>query len=100
MGIHPGLHAEGVFEFWEPTLDLLLEEGIVTVFTMFSEEEYLASVDRLDGMFAKYVLIIVMVIVIISIVLSNFGSPSAGTSTRGLTLWARPTSSRRLTTLM
>ena len=24
MGIHPGLHAEGVFEFWEPTLDLLL----------------------------------------------------------------------------
>ena len=24
MGIHPGLHAEGVYEFWEPTLDLLL----------------------------------------------------------------------------
>jgi hypothetical protein len=24
MGIHPGLHAEGVFEFWEPTIDLLL----------------------------------------------------------------------------
>ena len=24
MGIHPGLHAEGVYEFWEPTLLLLL----------------------------------------------------------------------------
>ena len=54
MGIHPGLHAEGVFEFWEPTLDLLLEENIVTVFTMFSKEEYEMSLVRLDGMFAKY----------------------------------------------
>ena len=54
MGIHPGLHAEGVFEFWEPTLDLLLEENIVTVFTMFSQEEYEMSLVRLDGMFAKY----------------------------------------------
>ena len=54
MGIHPGLHAEGVFEFWEPTLDLLLEENIVTVFTMFSQEEYEMSLLRLDGMFAKY----------------------------------------------
>ena len=53
MGIHPGLHADGVFEFWEPTLDLLLEEGIVTVFTTFSEEEYEASLERLDSMFAK-----------------------------------------------
>ena len=55
MGIHPGLHADGVFEFWEPTLDLLLEENIVTVFTMFSQEEYEMSLVRLDGMFAKYV---------------------------------------------
>ena len=54
MGIHPGLHADGVFEFWEPTLDLLLEENIVTVFTMFSKEEYEMSLVRLDGMFAKY----------------------------------------------
>lgn len=54
MGIHPGLHADGVFEFWEPTLDLLLEEAIVTVFTTFSEEEYEASLERLDSMFAKY----------------------------------------------
>ena len=54
MGIHPGLHADGVFEFWEPTLDLLLEENIVTVFTMFSQEEYEMSLVRLDGMFAKY----------------------------------------------
>ena len=53
MGIHPGLHADGVFEFWEPTLDLLLEEGILTVFTLFSEEEYDESLKRLDGMFAK-----------------------------------------------
>ena len=55
MGIHPGLHADGVFEFWEPTLDLLLEENIVTIFTMFSQEEYEMSLVRLDGMFAKYV---------------------------------------------
>ena len=54
MGIHPGLHADGVFEFWEPTLDLLLDENIVTVFTMFSQEEYEMSLVRLDGMFAKY----------------------------------------------
>merc|ERR1712051_187635 len=54
MGIHPGLHADGVFEFWEPTLDLLLEENIVTVFTMFSQEEYEMSLVRLDGMFARY----------------------------------------------
>jgi hypothetical protein len=26
MGIHPGLHAEGVYEFWEPTLLLLLRK--------------------------------------------------------------------------
>ncbi len=26
MGIHPGLHAEGVYEYWEPTLLLLLRE--------------------------------------------------------------------------
>jgi len=54
MGIHPGLHAEGVFEFWEPTLDLLLEEGITTVFTVFNQEEFDKSLVRLDGMFAKY----------------------------------------------
>jgi len=55
MGIHPGLHAEGVYEFWEPTLELLLDEGIITVFTMFSDEEYEASLLRLDGLFAKYI---------------------------------------------
>jgi len=54
MGIHPGLHAEGVFEFWEPTLDLLLEENILTVFTVFNTEEFEASLKRLDGMFARY----------------------------------------------
>jgi len=54
MGIHPGLHAEGVFEFWEPTLDLLMDEKILTVFTFFSDEEYKASLKRLDGMFARY----------------------------------------------
>jgi hypothetical protein len=26
MGIHPGLHAEGVYEYWEPTLLLLLRK--------------------------------------------------------------------------
>ena len=25
--IHPGLHAEGVYEFWEPTLELLLDKA-------------------------------------------------------------------------
>jgi len=55
MGIHPGLHAEGVFEFWQPTLELLLDQDIITVFTMFSKEEYEASLLRLDDMFAKYI---------------------------------------------
>jgi len=54
MGIHPGLHAEGVFEFWEPTLDLLMEENILTVFTVFNTEEFNGSLKRLDGMFARY----------------------------------------------
>merc|ERR1712038_188831 len=54
MGIHPGLHAEGVFEFWEPTLDLLMEENILTVFTMFNKEEFNASIKCLDKMYARY----------------------------------------------
>ena len=54
MGIHPGLHAEGVFEFWEPTLDLLMDENILTVFTVFNTEEFKGSLNRLDGMFARY----------------------------------------------
>ena len=29
VGIHPGLHAEGVYEFWEPTLELILDENII-----------------------------------------------------------------------
>ena len=40
FGIHPGLHAEGVYEFWEPTLELLLDQGVKTAFTVLSEEEY------------------------------------------------------------
>merc|ERR1711913_82944 len=54
MGIHPGLHAEGVWEYWEPTIDLLLEENILTIFTVFNKEEFRASVKRLDGMYARY----------------------------------------------
>jgi len=54
MGIHPGLHADGVFEFWEPTLDLLMEENILTVFTMFNKEEFNASIKCLDKMYARY----------------------------------------------
>lgn len=54
MGIHPGLHAEGVFEFWEPTLDLLMEENILTVFTMFNKEEFNASVKCLEKMYARF----------------------------------------------
>ena len=53
MGIHPGLHAEGVWEYWEPTIDLLLEENILTVFTVFNKEEFHASVRRLDGMYCR-----------------------------------------------
>ena len=55
MGIHPGLHAEGVWEFWEPTIDLLLEENILTVFTVFNKEEFRASISRLDGMYCRSV---------------------------------------------
>ena len=47
MGIHPGLHADGVFEFWEPTLDLLMEENVLTVFTMFNKEEQEGLADGL-----------------------------------------------------
>ncbi len=28
VGLHPGLHADGVYEFWEPTLELLLDKNI------------------------------------------------------------------------
>jgi hypothetical protein len=55
IGIHPGLHADGVYEYWEPTLDLLLDKGITTVFTVLSKEEYVQTIDRLDGHFAKYI---------------------------------------------
>ena len=54
IGIHPGLHADGVYEFWEPTLDLLLDKNIKTVFTVLSKEEYVQTLERLDGHFAKY----------------------------------------------
>ena len=54
VGIHPGLHAEGVYEFWEPTLDLLLDKEIVTVFTVLHKEEYQESLVRLDALFCKY----------------------------------------------
>jgi len=55
LGIHPGLHAEGVYEFWEPTLELLLDKEVVTVFTFFSKEEYEASLQRLDNLFVNYI---------------------------------------------
>ena len=55
VGIHPGLHAEGVYEFWEPTLELLLDEGIKTCFTVLNEEEYVQTLERLDELFVKYV---------------------------------------------
>ena len=54
MGIHPGLHAEGIYEFWEPTLDLLLDKNIVTVFTVLSKEEFQQTLERLDALFCKY----------------------------------------------
>lgn len=55
FGIHPGLHAEGVYEFWEPTLELLLDQGVKTAFTVLSEEEYKQTLERLDHLFVKYV---------------------------------------------
>jgi len=55
FGIHPGLHAEGVYEFWEPTLELLLDQGIKTAFSVLSEEEYQQSLERLDHLFVKYI---------------------------------------------
>ena len=54
VGIHPGLHAEGVYEFWEPTLELILDKNIKTVFTVLNEEEYVQSLERLDNLFCKY----------------------------------------------
>ena len=55
IGIHPGLHADGVYEYWEPTLELLLDKEIVTVFTVLSEEEYQMTLQALDALFCKYV---------------------------------------------
>ena len=54
IGIHPGLHAEGVYEYWEPTLELLLDKEIVTVFTVLNEEEFQMSLERLDALFCRY----------------------------------------------
>merc|ERR1711899_125345 len=54
MGIHPGLHADGIYEFWEPTLELLLDKNIVTVFTVLNQEEYHQSLAQLDALFCKY----------------------------------------------
>ena len=48
FGIHPGLHAEGVYEFWEPTLELLLDQGVKTAFTVLSEEEYKQVLNALN----------------------------------------------------
>ncbi len=55
VGLHPGLHAEGVYEFWEPTLEMLLDKGVKTAFTFYNEEEFAQSLDRLDGLFCRYI---------------------------------------------
>ena len=55
IGIHPGLHADGVYEFWEPTIDLLLDKGIKTVFTVLSKEEFVQTLEKLDRHFVKYI---------------------------------------------
>ncbi len=54
VGLHPALHSDEVFEFWEPTLEMLLDKNIVTAFTFHNEAEFRLSVDRLDGLFARY----------------------------------------------
>ena len=54
MGIHPGLHADGIYEFWEPTLELLLDKEIVTCFTVLDKEEFQSSLIRLDALFCRY----------------------------------------------
>ena len=51
MSIHP--HLEG--EFWGPTVDMLLDENIVTCFTAFNEEHFKQALERLDYVFAKYI---------------------------------------------
>ena len=73
MAIHP--HLEG--EFWGPTVDLLLDENVVTgviltfllydanlnmllilllsAFTAFNEEHFKQALERLDYVFAKYI---------------------------------------------
>ena len=54
IGIHPGLHAEGVYEFWEPTLELLLDKNVKTAFTVLSEEEYVQACSILPGKSTLY----------------------------------------------
>ena len=38
IGIHPGLHAEGVYEFWEPTLEV--KQNILTLWTFLACKQY------------------------------------------------------------
>jgi len=51
MAIHPRLEGE----FWGPTVDLLLDENIKTVFTCFNVEQFKQAQERLDYVFAKYI---------------------------------------------
>jgi len=51
MAIHP--HLDG--EFWGPTVDLLLDENRLVVFTCFNKDNYEESLERLDYVFVKYI---------------------------------------------
>jgi len=51
MAIHPRLEGE----FWGPTVDLLLDENIKTVFTCFNLDQFKQAQERLDYVFAKYI---------------------------------------------
>jgi len=51
MAIHPRLESE----FWVPTLDLLLDENIKTVLTTFNKDQFIAILEKLDPLYAKYI---------------------------------------------
>ena len=72
IGIHPGLHAEGVYEFWEPTLELLLDKNVKTAFTVLSEEEYVQVSDISRPRLRSYTVCVIPSVVTREILLSIF----------------------------
>ncbi|KAI8515389.1 translational activator for mitochondrial COX1 [Branchiostoma belcheri] len=55
IALHPGLHTEVLIEPWTPTINLLLDRELPTVFTMYNVAEYDDSVEILAPFRPNYV---------------------------------------------